>query len=104
MCSEWKASFHQFLTDVGPKPSSKLSLDRLDNDKGYEPGNCEWRSAKQQLNNRRQYKGSRFVTILGETKAVHIWAKQIGISSGGFIKRLDKGLTGLDLLAPPRHY
>lgn len=104
MCAEWKASFHQFLSDVGPKKTGDLSLDRLDNNKGYEKDNCEWRTARQQLHNRRQYKTAKMITILGESKTVTDWCKQIGITKGGFEKRLQRGLTGIELLAPPRHY
>lgn len=55
VCDRWLNSFNNFLADVGPKPKSeqKLTLGRIDNDKGYEPGNVEWQTYLQQAANKR---------------------------------------------------
>ena len=53
VCPQWQSDFDQFLVDVGPKPSSKHSLDRIDNDGNYEPTNCRWATKKEQIANRR---------------------------------------------------
>ena len=57
ICPEWAASFEAFLEHVGPKPSPEHSLDRLDNNLGYLPGNVRWASWLAQANNRRPNRG-----------------------------------------------
>lgn len=51
---EWRASFQAFLDHVGLKPHPYLTLERIDNDKGYEPGNVKWASRKEQRANQRK--------------------------------------------------
>jgi hypothetical protein len=54
VCREWRDSFEAFLTHIGPRPSTKHSLDRYpDNDGDYEPGNVRWATASQQNANSR---------------------------------------------------
>jgi len=54
VCDRWKDSFENFLSDMGLKPSSDYSLDRIDPDGNYEPSNCRWADTKTQTNNKRK--------------------------------------------------
>ena len=53
VCPEWRSSFWQFVADMGPKPSSKHSIDRVNPNGDYEPNNCRWATSIEQANNKR---------------------------------------------------
>ncbi len=60
VCDQWLNSFQQFLKDLGPKPDPTYSLDRINNDGNYEPGNCRWANKQTQARNQRRHKGKTF--------------------------------------------
>lgn len=77
VCARWRGAngFKNFLADVGPRPSPRHSLDRIDNDDGYAPGNCRWATPREQANNvSRNHKLTRY----GVTLTLAQWAERLG--------------------------
>jgi hypothetical protein len=75
VCPAWSASYETFLADMGERPND-TSLDRINNDGNYEPGNCRWASrATQRLNSRRVA----WIEYDGRTMTVQDAAKLIGV-------------------------
>jgi hypothetical protein len=104
MSEEWVKDFTKFLDDVGPKPKSdrhrQYSLDRIDNNKGYEPGNVRWANAIEQARNKRNNK---FFTVCCQTKCLKDWADDYGMSYKLAHERLGYGWTVEKSLSPIKH-
>jgi hypothetical protein len=77
MCSEWASSFEVFLRDMGPKPYPDYSLDRIDPEGNYEPGNCRWASSSVQARNKRN---TRWYEFEGQPALLIDIARFLGIS------------------------
>lgn len=86
VCERW-ADFANFFADMG-LPPPKHQIDRIDNDKGYEPGNCRWVIQKVNLNNKRT---SRKVEWQGETLTITQWAERLGYHQRTLFNRLGRG-------------
>ncbi len=87
VCEKWQ-TFDGFLSDMGPRPDKNYSIDRIDVDGDYEPGNCRWASRAEQARNRTD---SRNITYNGETMIVGDWAKRVGIGVVALINRIKVG-------------
>lgn len=77
VCDEWKDSFRVFYDwAMSNGYADGLSIDRIDNSKGYCPENCRWASREEQQNNRRS---NHLITYNGKTQTIKQWADELGI-------------------------
>lgn len=98
VCDEWMAfdPFKEWSLKNGYSPS--LSLDRIDNDKGYYPENCRWADRKTQTNNRRN---TIYITAYGKTLPCAEWARKTGIPTNTLRGRIMSGWTSEDAVSKP---
>lgn len=98
ICDRWRAGFSAFLEDMGRKPSSRHSLDRVDNELGYTPENCRWALPHEQMTNRSM---TRFVEVGGENIPLATLAKEHGIPANTLRFRILKGWPLHEALTRP---
>jgi hypothetical protein len=101
VCERWvgEDGFENFYSDMSPRPVG-LSIDRIDNEGDYEPGNCRWATKLEQANN------TRFVhrlTYLGETLSVSEWARRTGLGVPTIFSRIRLGWPTDKVLTIPKH-
>lgn len=96
VCERWK-TFENFLSDMGLRPSPGHSIDRIDVNGNYEPGNCRWATRKEQARNRRI---TRTITINGTTKPLSQWAEERGIPYHTLKSRVRSGWEASRLFQP----
>lgn len=84
IASRW-LDFENFLADMGKRPEG-MTLERIDNAKGYSLKNCRWASKKEQQRNRRT---NRMLTHDGVTMCLMDWAKKLGIKQHSLSMRID---------------
>ncbi len=87
VCKRWQ-TFENFLADMGPRPSADHSIDRIENDGNYEPGNCRWATDAEQNQNTRS---NRLLTYAGRTQPLSVWAREFGIRRETVRERLKAG-------------
>jgi hypothetical protein len=95
----WQADYAKFAAYVrgaiGERPTSKHSLDRIDNNAGYAPGNLRWATAKEQAWNRR---GLKILTHHGRGEPQAEWARTIGLPKSTLYNRLCRGWSDADAI------
>lgn len=85
VCERWQ-DFSNFIADMGSRPSPQHTIERIDVDGNYEPGNCCWATQLEQGANRTD---NRILTFNGETKHLSAWARELGIDPATLIGRLN---------------
>jgi hypothetical protein len=87
VCERWK-TLTGFVTDMGEPPTDKHTLERINNDGSYEPGNCRWATHREQCYNKRN---TRHFTVDGVTLSVAEWCQRTGLSYSCLFYRIRNG-------------
>lgn len=97
VCEEWSNSFAAFLKHIGTRPTDKHSIDRINVNGNYEPGNCRWATPVEQSANRRDT--TKFL-FNGEMMALSHIAKSVGIPQSTMHRLVMKrGLSIQDVIS-----
>jgi hypothetical protein len=87
VCRRWM-KYTNFITDMGRRPAPHLTVDRIDNDKGYSLKNCRWATRSDQMNNHRR---TRRITYRGRTQTLKAWSEETGLRRGLIARRIHDG-------------
>jgi len=98
VCDRWLASLEAFIEDMGPRPSLAHTLDRLDSNGHYEPGNCRWAITPEQSLNKRT---TRMVVYQGQEMPLRVLCDSVGVNFHTVQCRLDRGWDIERALASP---
>ena len=98
VCDRWLESFENFYADMGDPPSELHTIERRDNDRGYEPDNCRWALMQEQNCNKRN---TVYLTLDGIAKPMAVWAKDLGIPRETLKRRRQLGWSDRDILTKP---
>lgn len=98
VCYRWR-SFENFYADMGERPAG-TTLDRIDNNKGYQPGNCRWADRVTQGSNKRN---NVYLEFRGRRQTLSAWSRELGISKEGIKKRIAAGMSKEDVFTSKKH-
>jgi hypothetical protein len=100
VCERWQGpeGFENFLLDMGKRPSLEHTLDRIDNNGNYEPGNVRWATRLEQTRNRAN---NRTLTFGGETKCISEWAESLHMADDTLRSRIAHGWSVERALTTP---
>lgn len=99
VCRKWRSSFVAFLSDVGDRPFPKAEVDRIDNNRGYEPGNIRWATRSEQTRNTRR---NRVLELGSRSMVLTDWAAELGWSYMGLLCRVRRMPLADALIPNPR--
>lgn len=85
VCERWSC-FENFMQDMGERPKNK-SIDRIDNNKGYYPENCQWATCREQALNRNTTK-HKSIEYCGQVKPLSVWADELKIKASVLYARI----------------
>jgi hypothetical protein len=94
----WLNNFAAFLAYLGPKPSPRHTLDRIDSNGNYEPGNVRWALPKQQNNNLRS---NQRLVLGGQSRTLAEWSEVQGLPRSTLVMRLRRGWSVVRALNTP---
>lgn len=98
VCPEWLNSYQTFLSDVGRRPAPGYTIERIDNNGNYEPGNVRWATRREQGSNK---SNNRRLEWNGKTQAMSQWAREFGIPYDSLRARLRYGWSMEKALTTP---
>ena len=96
-----RGGFARFFAYVGARPTPEHTIERIDNNRGYEPDNVKWATHKEQMNNTSQ---NHWITIDGVTKTLRQWASENDIHETTVIHRLDRGMSEREAIFTPARF
>lgn len=83
VCDRWRTSFANFIQDMGPRPTRKHSIDRIDPCGNYEPSNCRWATSEVQASNKRR-RPPPHVQLLAKHQAACPHLRKVGLDAGWY--------------------
>lgn len=101
VADEWRGAggFERFLAHIGPRPSKGFSVDRIDNNGHYEPGNVRWATRSEQMLNTRR---ARVVEMNGERHPLKVWCAKLGLPYKAIHLRITRrGMDCVEALTTP---
>lgn len=97
VCDRWN-DFTAFMSDLGPRPSRRHSIERIDVNGHYEPGNVKWATVKEQARNKTT---TLYVEVDGRIKKVSDLAETLGVKYDTLLKRAKRGSLGVRFVPAP---
>ena len=93
ICEQWENDPEAFVAYIGEPPMPEMTIDRIDNSRGYEPGNIRWATMLEQASNKTN---NRIVSVNGKrmtlSRAIRLLADEVGVSEGRMRSRVERYL------------